>query len=295
MDKAAPTHMDKDHQAAREWQSKATAGEGSTAAATRFVDPREGVFLITLLVGLVMIALVWLFTQMLGGVLAETHLRHKAAGLSTLTAETLREAGWDGRGPLDESLRQQLRQLVRFSDAEHLVVADANGRVLFSTEEAGIAQRLAAPREQSLSLHVTTEKEGEILRRMAHVVARVPLNGRHALVAFDLDATGTLAWYRQIGLVFAKVMAVLVIAAMLLIGLLVHRRITERMQTRAELEALRRRNDEEHRRAEALQMKLVHLQEELATLNRRLAETMRQNHPGNAGGHKRQVRATHGK
>ena len=290
MDKAGLKGKGKEHEAVKD----AHAGAASDDA-PRFVDPRDGVFLISLLVGLVLIMAVWLFTQTLSGVLAETHLRHKASGIATMAAETLNRAGWDGRTAPAEPLRRELRQLVRFSDAERLVVADADGRVLFSTDDAGVAQRLAVPREQALSLRLQPVQEGEIVRRIAHAVTRVKVGeGQRAVVALAIDATGTLAWYRQIGLVFAKVMAVLVIAAMLLIGLLVHRRITERMQAMAELEELRRRNDEEHRRAEALQMKLVRLQEELAALNRRLAETMRQNQPESAGGRKRQARAANG-
>ncbi len=290
MDKAGLKHKGREHTATQDTHPDHASGD-----TPRFVDPRDGVFLITLIVGLVLMAMVWLFTQTLSGVLAETHLRHKASGIAAMAADTLNRAGWNGRGELAEPLRRELRQLVRFSDAERLAVADANGRVVFSTDGAGIPQRLAAPRKKPLSLRMVSERDGEIVRRMAHVMTRVTLsNGQSALVAMAVDATGTLAWYRQIGLVFAKVMAVLVIAAMLLIGLLVHRRLTERMQAMATLEALRQRNDEEHRRAEALQMKLVRLQEELAALNRRLAETMRQNQPQGPAGDRRQPRAANG-
>lgn len=253
------------------------AGREEEVSTSRFVDPQEGVFVSVLLAGLVVILLMWLFVQALSGALAEAHLRHKVSGLAGQVVRALAQGGWDGRGALSEAAAAELKGLVRHTDAERLLIADSTGRVLWSSEEDGVARRLAVERKTPLALRLETVRSGEIRRKMARALVRAGMpGGKSVIVAVDLDATGTLAWYRQIGAVFAKVMTVLIAAAMLLVGLVMHRRLRERLAAMMELEALRRRNDEEHRRVEALQMQLVRLQEEMAALNRRLARAMRQ-------------------
>jgi len=228
--------------------------------------------LLALLIGgLLLVAAVWTFSLYLGNRLANVHMRHAAAGVARQAAEVLRETGATGTAgdTLPAGTRTELRRLMKYRDVMALEIVDRDGRILWSSGGNPATSAMAA----GFSLHRLTV-DG-LPRTVAD--ARVPVGD--VTVGVRQDVTGILGWYNDVFIAVAKAVTTVILAGFLVTGAVLLRRQRENAEAETALQALRRRNAEEHERVLVLQAQLERLNADMAELTRRLGRTMKESAP----------------
>ncbi len=227
--------------------------------------------------GAVLIAAVWAFAIFLGGSLAQVHMRHKAQGVSVQTAMVLHEAGETLAGPLKPATQTELRRLMKYREVARMDIADASGRVVWSSAHDASAGRIAVP---ETSMRMTTYKTGnaELERAYTHTAAR--MTSPAGLVALDIDVTGMIAWYRRISFIAAKAITTVLLGGFFVMGMILFGKYHERQKAETRLDALRRENAIEQEKVRALQAQLDELNAAMASFNRKLGSAMKDNGKG---------------
>ncbi len=221
--------------------------------------------------GLLLVAAVWIFALYLGNRLADVHMRHAAAGVARQAAEVLRETGAvDVAGnSLPAGTQTELRRLMKYRDAMALEIVDHNGRTVWSSG----SKPAGATATAGFSLHRITV---DGLPRTV-IDARVPAG--NVTVGVRQDVTGILGWYNDVFIAVAKAVTTVILAGFLVTGAVLLRRQRENAEAETALQALRRRNAEEHERVLVLQAQLERLNADMAELTRRLGQAMKENAP----------------
>ena len=224
----------------------------------------------------ILIAAVWIFALLLSGNLARVHMRHKAQGVTMQTAQLLRESGETLSGPLKPATRTELRRLMKYREVERMDIADASGRVIWSSANDANAGRIAMTGE---TLEMRTYKAGpaELKRDFAHSAARI--DAPAALVALDMDVTGMIAWYKRISFMVAKTITTVLLGGFFVTGMIMFGRYHDRQKAETRLAALRRENAREQEKVRALQKQLDELNAAMAQFNRKIGSAMKEKTP----------------
>ncbi len=230
--------------------------------------------------GVILVLAIWIFAFSLSGTLAGIHMRHKAQGVSMQAAEVLREAGETLKQGLKPQTRAELRRLMKYREVARMDIADAAGRVIWSSDAGGQAGRIAAPASGGLRM----ERYQVAADGLRQVFARstMPVSGL-GVISLDIDMTGLLAWYERISLLVAKTLTAVVIGGFLVMGTILFGKYRERAQAETRLETLRRQNAEEQKKVLELQAQLEELNAGMARLNRKLAGAMQDEKNARAG------------
>ena len=236
--------------------------------------------LIGLVAGAVLLILaVWMFALFLGENLAVVHMRHKTQGVSEQAAAIVRKFS---AASIDKAARTELARLMKYREVERIDIADAAGRIIWSSDPSGLNGRISIDSEalagaNGLDLDVrkrTNLSENQFFARSLAVIGD---DGRTTgLVALEMDMTGLVAWYRRISILVAKVITTVLSAAFLVMGFMLFGKYRERKKAETRLEKLRRQNEEEQKKINELNAQLANLNEDMARLNRKLAEAMGQ-------------------
>ncbi len=225
--------------------------------------------------GLMLISAVWFFAFYLGQSLAQVHMRHKVSGIADQAMDILREAGETLSAPLSPATGEELRRLMKYREVSRLDIADASGRVLWSSQGEGARAGRISTGAKGLSLRVDPVASEGMTLLVARAMVPVRRGQLEARMAMDIDVTGLLAWYRRIVMAIAKAVTVVILGGFFVLGAILFGRWRERAEQEAEVERLRRRNAEEHERMLVLQAQLERLNADMAALNRRLAAAMK--------------------
>ena len=242
----------------------------------RFLDARDGILIGILGIGFVLALAAWIFVHVFSVKLAEVHLKHRAKGIAEEVVRML------GSEPQGQAIEGALRVTMEMMGIRGLAVLGNDGNILI---HAGKLAKVADGQKvikgaDGIRLSSMMQNVDGLAQRYVHVVVPDEQSGLVAIM--DMEADGLIAWYRRIGTVFAEVITGLLALGVLVIGLTLSRRYQERVLAESALEKLRRQNAEEQRRVEALQLQLIRLQEEMAQLNRKLAQAMK-DHAGRKG------------
>ncbi len=243
--------------------------DGGTTETRRAQGGQRG--LLALMVGgLLLVAAVWVFSLYLGNRLADVHMRHAAAGVARQAVEVLRETGVAeaARAPLPARADTELRRLMKYRDVMALEIVGRDGRTVWSS-----GGNPAARAASGFSLRRVT------VDGLPRTVADARMTAGGVTVGVRQDVTGILGWYNDVFIAVAKAVTTVVLAVFLFTGVVFLRRQRESAEAETELEALRRRNAEEHERVLVLQAQLERLNADMAELTRRLGRTMKENAP----------------
>ncbi len=243
-------------------------GRNGGMEGTRRARGGQRELLALLIGGLLLVAAVWTFSLYLGNRLADVHMRHAAAGIARQAVEVLRETGAaDAAGDaLPAGTQAELRRLMKYRDVLALEIVGGDGRSIWSsgkgTLEAG-----------AFSLHRVT------VDGLPRIMADARVSVGDVTVGVRQDVTGILGWYNDVFVAVAKAVTTVILAGFLVTGAVLLRRQRENAEAETALEALRRRNAEEHERVLVLQAQLERLNADMAELTRRLGRAMKENAP----------------
>jgi len=221
--------------------------------------------------GAVLVMSIWLLAFQIGDHLARVHVRHMSKGIAGQTAEVLRAGAEDLTTPLKAATRRELQRLMHYRSVTRMDIADASGKVIWSSDKSMGAGRLAWPASGGLELQAYRRTMEGMTRNLARSVA--PL-GDKGLVSLEMDMSGLLAWYKRISFMMAKGLTTVVVAVFLLMGVILFGKYRERAQAQRNLAALRKRNAEERAKVRRLQADLEELNAGMARLTRELAKAM---------------------
>ncbi len=230
--------------------------------------------------GVILVLAIWIFAFSLSGTLAGIHMRHKVQGISMQVAEVLREAGETLKQDLKPQTRAELRRLMKYREVARMEIADAAGRVIWSSDATVKAGRIAAPAGGGLRMEhyqITSDGLSQSFARSTFALAG------QGFISLDVDMTGLLAWYERISFMVAKALTAVVIGGFLVMGTILFGKYRERAQAETRLEALRRQNAEEQKKVLELQAQLEELNAGMARLNRKLAGAMQDGKGARAG------------
>ena len=175
---------------------------------------------------------VWMFALHLGDTLARLHVEQKMESLAAQARDVLARHQ-------DAEARLLLKGLMRFREVEALRVHAPDGAVLFAWPEnfrARAPERLAPGEIRQYAAQLESYTPIKAISRQ-----RTMLKGKPLDVIARLDITGIVASYRQIAILVAKMISVVLLAAFLAIGVLLMRRRRQQrldMPGTAEIERL---------------------------------------------------------
>lgn len=228
--------------------------------------------------GAVLIAAIWLLAWQLADMLARAHVQEKMHDVATKAASVLREPGamFSGSRPaLSPRTRQALADLARFRDIHRLELRDAQGNVVWRNTPS--ISRVKRTWPASKTIVIEKRNVDGLMRSMARYHTVFSAAGTPLHLVIELDATPQLATYHHVAMLVAKAISTVVVAAILLMGWMLIRRIREREALLRQLEKALQAEDG------ATPAQLRHQLEELSARNaamlRRLVKIARTTAP----------------
>ena len=177
----------------------------------------------------VLIAAIWLLSWQLSDVLARTHVQQKMQDVAAKAEGVLREPGALFSGSaivLSPRARQALADLARFRDIYRMELRDDRGAIVWRNVPSVSHVKRRWPQDGGVIIE--QRNVDGLVRSMARFHKRIAAAGGKTLhLALELDATPQLAAYHRVALLVAKAISTVVLAAILLMGWMLMRRVRE--------------------------------------------------------------------